>query len=101
MTNDLYKGRGRTIRLNGIDTPEKRQAFGKKAKQFISQMVYGKTIEVETKHKDRYGRTVAVIYIDGQSLNEALIKNGFAWVYRKYWIESFCPFVRIGLTFKL
>ena len=86
----LHEGKGEKIRLYGIDTPEKGQAFGKKAKQFTSRMVYGKTVEVETKDTDRYGRTVALINVGGQSLNEALIKDGLAWVYRKYCVESFC-----------
>jgi len=53
-------------------------------------MVYGKTVEVEPKDTDRYGRTVALISVDGQSLNEALLKNGFAWAYLKYCHEAFC-----------
>ena len=86
----LHNGKGEKIRLYGIDTPEKRQAFGKRAKQFTSKMVYGKTVEVETKDIDRYGRTVAIVTVGDQSLNEALIKNGLAWVYRKYCKEAFC-----------
>ena len=86
----LHNGKGERIRLYGIDTPEKRQAFGKKAKQFTARMVYGKIVEVETKDVDRYGRTVGLVYVDGQSLNEALIKNGYAWVYRRYCTEAFC-----------
>ena len=86
----LHEGKGENIRLYGIDTPEKGQAFGKKAKQFTSGMVYAKTVEVETKDTDRHGRSVALIYVDGKSLNEALVKNGYAWVYRKYCKESFC-----------
>jgi micrococcal nuclease len=86
----LHEGKGEKIRLFGIDTPEKHQAFGSKAKQFTSQMAYGNTVEVETKDTDRYGRTVALISVDGKSLNEALIKDGLAWVYRKYCKEAFC-----------
>jgi endonuclease YncB( thermonuclease family) len=86
----LHEGKGEKIRLYGIDTPEKGQPFSKKAKQFTSGMVYGKTVEVETKDTDRYSRNVALIYVDGQSLNEALVKNGFAWVYREYCKEAFC-----------
>ena len=86
----LHNGKGEEIRLYGIDTPEKHQAFGKKAKKFTSSVVYAKTVEVETKDTDRYGRSVALIYIDGESLNESLVKNGFAWVYRKYCKETFC-----------
>jgi len=86
----LNNGKSERIRLYGIDTPEKRQAFGKKAKQFTSSMVFGKTIEVKIKDIDRYGRTVALVYVDGESLNEALIKAGYAWVYQRYCKESFC-----------
>ena len=86
----LHEGRGEEIELYGIDAPDIGQAFSKRAKQFTSDMVYGKTVEVETKDKDQYGRSVALIYVDGQSLNEALIKSGLAWVYRIYCKEPFC-----------
>jgi len=86
----LHNGKGERIRLYGIDTPEKGQAFGKKAKQFTSSMVYGKTVDIEAKDIDRYGRTVGMVYVNGESLNEALVNNGYAWVYRKYCKEVFC-----------
>jgi micrococcal nuclease len=78
------------IRLYGIDTPEKAQAFGKKAKQFTSKMVYGKVVEVEVMDTDRYGRTVALVAVNKQILNEELLKAGYAWVYYKYCHEIIC-----------
>ena len=78
------------IRLYGIDTPEKGQAFSKKAKQFISKMVYGKLVEVKVMATDRYGRTVAMIYADKTLLNEELVKAGLAWVYDFYCSEPIC-----------
>jgi endonuclease YncB( thermonuclease family) len=86
----LHEGKGEKIRLYGIDAPDIGQAFSKRAKQFTSDMVYGKTVEVKTKDKDQHGRTVGLITVDDKSLNEALIKNGLAWVYRKYCKEPFC-----------
>ena len=86
----LHNGKGVKIRLYGIDTPEKRQSFGKRAKQFTSVMVYGKTVDIENKDIDRYGRTVGIVTVGGEILNEALIKNGYAWVYRRYCKEAFC-----------
>ena len=62
------------IRLYGIDTPERGQAFSKKAKQFTSKLVYGKVVKVVVMATDRYGRTVAMIYADKTLLNEELIK---------------------------
>jgi len=72
------------IRLYGIDCPEHHKDFGKKAKQFTSDMVFGKVVNVEPLDIDRYGRTVAEITINGKSLNKELVKNGLAWWYRKY-----------------
>ena len=56
----LSKGKPVQIRLHGIDCPEKRQAFGNRAKQFTSRLVYGKTVTVRDLGQDRYGRTVGV-----------------------------------------
>ena len=80
----MHQGKGEKIRLYGIDCPEKRQAFGKRAKQFTSNMVFGKDVEVRPVTTDRYGRTIAWIYVDGACLNEALLKAGLAWHYKRY-----------------
>jgi len=86
----MHNGRGEKIRIYGVDCPEKHQDFGNKAKQFTSNMVYGKIAEVEHVTIDRYGRTVGLVSVNGKSLNEELIKNGFAWVYTKYCDKPIC-----------
>ena len=78
------------IRLYGIDTPEKKQGFGQKAKKFTSDMVFRQQVKIVAYDTDRYGRTVGMVYIGKKCLNEELIKNGYAWVYKKYCSESFC-----------
>jgi micrococcal nuclease len=78
------------IRLYGIDTPERGQDFGAKAKEFTAEMVGNKLVEVESFDQDRYGRTVALVRVDGKSLNEALLGAGLAWVYRRYCVAPFC-----------
>ena len=73
------------VRLYGIDCPEKGQAFGQRAKQFASDLAFGKTVNVIGKDRDRYGRTVGeVILEDGRSLNRELVRAGLAWWYRQY-----------------
>ena len=42
----LHNGRAERIRLNGIDTPEKGQPFGNKAKQFVLNVAAGETVKV-------------------------------------------------------
>ena len=81
----LAKGKPERIRLHGIDCPEKRQAFGKRAKQATSRLVYGKTVTVRDLGQDRYGRTVGEVMLpDGRSLNHELVKAGYAWWCRRY-----------------
>jgi len=72
------------IRLAGIDTPEKSQAFGTKAKQALSDKVFGQTIEVKEQTKDRYGRTVADLYLGARWINLEMVAEGWAWHYKQY-----------------
>ena len=72
------------IRLYGIDCPEKRQPFGNRAKQFTSELVFVKVVEIEPVATDRYGRTVAFVRVENITVNEELIKEGLGWVYMRY-----------------
>ena len=72
------------VRLAGIDTPERKQPFGSEAKQALSELVFQKKALIEVETKDRYGRTVGIVFVDGQNINYELVKQGMAWVYRKY-----------------
>lgn len=73
------------VRLAGIDCPEKSQAFGTKARQFASSLVFEKTVAVKPSGKDRYGRTIGEIVLDdGRVLNHELVRAGMAWWYREY-----------------
>ena len=77
------------IRLACIDCPERRQPFGKRAKQFTSSLVFGKQVRVHVVDWDRYGRAVGWVYVnddDGQKIcvNRQLVAVGLAWVYRRY-----------------
>jgi endonuclease YncB( thermonuclease family) len=73
------------LRLQGIDCPEKSQAFGMRAKQFTAGLVFNKDVLVEPLGHDRYGRIIADVRLkDGTSVEYALVKNGYAWWYRKY-----------------
>lgn len=73
------------IRLHGIDCPELKQAFGKAAKYFVSNLIFNQYVNVETSKKDRYGREIGtVIMADGKILNEEILKSGYAWHYLEY-----------------
>ena len=75
----------KTLRLAEVDCPESGQSFGKNAKQFTSNEVFGKIIKYYPTNTDRYGRTIAKVYHDnGKYLSEELIRNGLGWWYYKY-----------------
>jgi endonuclease YncB( thermonuclease family) len=81
----LHNGRAERIRLSGIDCPEKGQAYGKRAKQAASELVFGKDVTLQTHGHDKYGRTLAdVLLPDGTNVNHTLVKDGWCWWYRKY-----------------
>lgn len=81
----LHNGKAERIRLSGIDCPEKRQAYGRKAKQAASALVFGKAVTLHTFGKDKYGRTIAdVLLPDVMNVNQELVKQGWCWWYRKY-----------------
>lgn len=72
------------IRLAGIDAPEKKQAFGNVSKKTLSDLVYGKQVDVEWQKHDRYGRTVGKVLVNGLDANLEQVKRGMAWFYKKY-----------------
>jgi endonuclease YncB( thermonuclease family) len=81
----LRAGKQVKVRLSGIDCPEKRQAFGKRAKRFTSDLVFAKEVTVKVIDIDRYKRIVGeVILKDGTSLNHELVRSGLAWWYQRY-----------------
>ena len=72
------------IRLHGIDCPERGQAFGTKAKQVTSKLVFGREVTVKDRDRDRFGRTIGTVLLpDGTNVNHTLIKDGWCWWYRK------------------
>lgn len=72
------------IRLTGIDAPEKKQAFGQRSKESLSDLVYSQEVAVETAKVDRYGRELGKVIVGGMDANLEQIKRGLAWHYKAY-----------------
>lgn len=72
------------VRLDGIDAPERRQAFGTLAREKLGDLAAGKTVKVVTHGKDRYGRTIGRVIVAGQDASLAMIEAGLAWHYKAY-----------------
>jgi endonuclease YncB( thermonuclease family) len=72
------------VRLDGIDAPDNNQDFGSRAKQSLSDLVFGKTVTVTSSKKDKYGRTLGKVTLDGKNINLEQVNRGMAWFYRFY-----------------
>jgi micrococcal nuclease len=84
----LIEDSEQVIRLAHIDCPEKRQAFGAKAKQFAAELCFGKYVYIQLPAKnflDRNKRLIAELVLsNGVNINKELVRNGYAWHYKKF-----------------
>lgn len=82
---------GSFVRYLGIDTPEVREkleqgwryspeAYSLNAKEYNRKLIGNKKIKLEfdVRKKDKYGRLLAYVYVDGKMLNEELLRQGYA-----------------------
>lgn len=97
---------GEKVRLIGVDTPETVhpskpvEYFGREASKFTKQLCEGKTVRLEYdwQKTDKYGRTLAYIYLtDGRLVNAEIIKEGYGFAYTKFpfkYLEEFRQYER-------
>ncbi|HKS26543.1 MAG TPA: thermonuclease family protein [Pyrinomonadaceae bacterium] len=72
------------IRLQGVDAPESKQAFGSRSKQNLSDLIFGKQVTVEWNARDRYQRILGKVMLDGRDINLEQLRSGMAWYYKAY-----------------
>ena len=76
------------IRLQGIDAPERGQAYGANSKEYLSERVAGRFVVVKTDKRDRYGRVIGKVLVGGKDACLEQLIAGFAWHYKKYQNEQ-------------
>ena len=76
------------VRLADIDTPERGQPYGRKARQVLGEKIHRRQVDVEEVAIDRYQRLVGRVFLDGRNINAEMVEDGAAWVYRKYSNDS-------------
>ena len=99
------------IRFSGIDAPEINQtcvasegkvACGKISRDLLIEKVTNNKISCTDEGKDFYGRVLGECFVNGESLSSYLVREGFAFAYRKYsnkYIEDeeYAKFNKLGL----
>lgn len=76
------------VRLVEIDAPEMGQPYGTRSKQTLAAYVFGQDVRVAEHGKDRYGRVLGRVFLGGMDVNAEMVRQGMAWVYRKYATDS-------------
>ncbi|MFN7038989.1 MAG: thermonuclease family protein [Alphaproteobacteria bacterium] len=93
IDGDTFKIKGETIRLYGIDAPEKKQIChirktpwncGVEAKEALKKIMNNRKISCTPKSKDKYGRMTAICYADTTEINKSMVRLGYALAYREY-----------------
>ncbi|HHP2613945.1 TPA: thermonuclease family protein [Enterobacter roggenkampii] len=72
------------IRMANIDAPEKSQAYGLESYSVLKEKIEGKGVTLDVLSKDKYGRLISNVYINGEDVNKYMVSKGAAWVYRYY-----------------
>jgi micrococcal nuclease len=105
----LVLGSGERVRLIGVDTPELERPnspveyFAKEAAAFTKRLAEGKRVKLEydpanahIEHKDRYGRTLAYVFLeDGTLVNAEIIRQGYGHAYTRYPFSRMQEFRRL------
>ena len=101
----LSDGRQYTVRLIGADTPETKhptkavQRFGQEASAFTTAALDGQTVQLEIDRtgdtRDRYGRLLRSVYLNGDNFNARLIREGYAHAIRGFRYSMRSQFIRL------
>ena len=76
------------VRLYGIDAPEQGQDYGSRSRDFLDELCFGREVEINPLDIDQFGRTLAIVSVDGININEEMVRNGLAWSYKRFAKDS-------------
>ena len=96
------------IRLSYIDAPELKQTYGVRSKNFLTNLILDKNVQINANKKDRYNRHLGEVYIhnvdESVFVNAKMLKSGNAWIYLKHRdnsylknLENYARIKKIGL----
>ena len=72
------------IRVMGIDSPERKQAWGDQAKTSLGRLAFNRIAIADCPKVDRWGRKICKVTVDAVDVGQMQIKSGMAWWYRQY-----------------
>ena len=79
---DGGKQRPIKLRLQGIDAPERCQAWGQQAQQALSNKVLNKEVRLQTRGQDDHARVLGNVWLGDEDVSAWMVAHGHAWSYR-------------------
>lgn len=89
------------IRLWGVDAEEMNERHGPRAKEILSSVVAGRTLQCKIVTRDNYGRAVAKCHANGVYVNQVIVQKGGALDCRRYSGGAFASDEPVGIRTKL
>ncbi len=81
--DDAVRCRPIKIRMQGIDAPERCQAWGTQATQALRARLLNQTVQVRYSSRDVYGRALGRVSMGNEDIGAWMVKQGHAWSYRE------------------
>ena len=83
IDGDTIESNKTSIRLLGINTPERGELYYEEAKEFLEQEIFNKTVNLKygKERYDKYQRVLAYIFLDNTNINLKIVENGLANIY--------------------
>ncbi|MBM4121310.1 MAG: hypothetical protein FJ249_01780 [Nitrospira sp.] len=78
IDGDTFAYGAERIRIQGIDVPELSESGGFEASQRLDLLLREGPVRIVPQALDRYGRTVAEVYVDDRNVAEVLRREGYA-----------------------
>lgn len=80
---------GKRVRLMGVDAPEYNRCAGQQAKKRLTELILNKKVTLKEETKDTYGRTLALVYENGNFINRIILEEGWGRTdYRKNYLRD-------------
>lgn len=81
IDGDTVVVNGESVRMLGLNTPEKGEKYYSEAKNYTSSLVMNRTIVIERRGKDKYDRELAYLFYNNENLNAKIVEKGYANAY--------------------
>jgi len=72
---------GQRVRFKGINTPESTMQLYQEARDFLQNLVQNKSVQIESYGTDKYGRTLAYVFLNDKNINKEILQQGLATLY--------------------